>query len=422
MGSEQKSVLLQLAQSVLQTTSTIVHHLQDTNQEEPSFDQNSPSIESDANLEATRIDLNEAALTLIRLVNGPVNEIRRVHLLHYDIAAYQAALEFQFFRHVPLAGKISLSDLAIKAGMDEDRCGRIIRLLTTHHIFNEVQTDVFEHTAGSALIARDTDMEAMLLMQYDELFKASTATSICIKDAPFVSDGTSSPFQTHFGKPTYAWYAENPDKAGRFAKAMASLTQMDRSIAILCDDFPWGKLGAPGKVVDMGGGSGHVSMHLASHFDNLEFVVQDSNSSALAEGKSKVGSDIAPRVKFMQHDFFGEQTITDANAFFLRQCLHNWNDGDCIKVIRALVPALEKCKPGTRILINEVILPERNEMSKFEEYLSRQVDICMFVVAGAKERSRKQFEKILKEADSRLEVVKVHGTRTMGLLEVCLRG
>lgn len=422
MGSEQKSVLLQLAESVLETTKTIVQQLHDTNQEEPSFDQNSPSIQGDANYEASRIELNEAALSLVRLVNGPVNEYRRIHLVHYDIAAYQAALELQFFRHVPLDGKISLSDLAHKVGMDEDRCGRIIRLLATQNIFNEVEKDVFEHTAGSALIARDTDMEAMLLMQYDELHNASTATAQCIKDAPFVSDGTSCPFQTYYGKSTYAWYAENPDKAARFAKAMAAITQMDQSIAMLCDDFPWGKLGAPGKVVDMGGGSGHVSMHLASHFDNLEFVVQDSNRSALAEGRAKVGADIAPRIKFMHHDFFGEQTITDADTFFLRQCLHNWNDDDCIKVIRALVPALEKCKPGTRLLINDTILPERNEMSKYEEYLSRQVDMCMFVVAGAKERSRKQFEKILKEADPRLEVVKVHGTRTMGLLEVFLRG
>ncbi|KIL93975.1 hypothetical protein FAVG1_02537 [Fusarium avenaceum] len=383
MGSEQKSVLLQLAQSVLETTKTIVQQLHDTSQEEPSFDQNSPSIQGDANYEASRIELNETALSLVRLVNGPVNEYRRIHLVHYDIAAYQAALELQFFRHVPLDGKISLSDLAHKVGMDEDRCGRIIRLLATQNIFNEVETD------------------------YDELHNASTATAQCIKDAPFVSDGTSCPFQTYYGKSTYAWYAENPDKAARFANAMASITQMDQSIAMLCDDFPWGKLGAPGKVVDMGGGSGHVSMHLASHFDNLEFVVQDSNTSALTEGRAKVGADIAPRIKFM-HDFFGKQTITDANAF------------SC--VIRALVPALEKCKPGTPLLINDTILPERNEMSKYEEYLSRQVDMCMFVVAGAKERSKKQFEKILKQADSRLEVVKVHGTRTMGLLEVCLRG
>src|SRR5690349_8077817 len=105
MGSEQKSVLLQLAQSVLQTTSTIVRQLQDTNQEEPSFDQNSPSIQSDADYEANRIQLNEAATNLLRLVNGPVNEFRRIHLIIYDIAAYQAALELQFFRYVPLDGK-----------------------------------------------------------------------------------------------------------------------------------------------------------------------------------------------------------------------------------------------------------------------------------------------------------------------------
>ncbi|KAF5667303.1 O-methyltransferase [Fusarium heterosporum] len=421
MEPSQTSNLLQLSKTVLEAASAIVHYLQNTNQEEPSFNQNSSVIRGDDDLEATRVLLNEAANDLLHLVNGPINQFRWLLMSHYDLAAYQAALQFCFFRHVPLNGKIGLSELAHKAGIDQDRCGRVVRHLTTHHVFNEVEPDVFEHTSSSALLAKDSNMEALLLMQFDEMFKAATATSTSMKDAPFETNSNTCGFATYHGMSAYSWYTEHPDKALNFAKAMAALTKMDRPISTLRDEFAWDKLGRFGRIVDVGGGSGHVSIYLATHYSDLNFVVQESNSAAIAEGHAKLTPDIAERVKFMQHDFFTEQPITDASAFFLRHCLHNWNDEDCIRIIRALVPALERCKPGARVLINEEVLPERNEVSKYEENLLRQCDMCMMVIAGSKQRTAKEFEKLLIEADSRFEVVKIHGAYTMGLVEAYLR-
>ncbi|KAF4962502.1 hypothetical protein FSARC_9425 [Fusarium sarcochroum] len=420
MGSAEEFRLLQLSQTILQATSTISRHLQDTNQKEPSFHQNSSAIKYSDDVEATRVLLNDAALTLLRLVNGPANEFRSFFMTQYDLAAWQVALHFEFFRHVPLGGMINLSQLALKAGMDQDRCRRVVKHLTTQHVFNEIELDIFEHTAASALIAKDLGMEALLLGQVDEIFKAASASATWVQKAPFESDGINSPFVTRHGKPLYSWYAENPEQGVRFARGMSAVAQIDRPISTLRDDFPWAKLDSSGKVVDVGGGTGHVSIHLATQFPTLNFVVQDSNANMLADGKAKLTPDIAERVVFMQHDFFSEQPITDASAFFLRQCLHNWNDKGCIRIIRALVPALEKCKPGTRLLINDEVLPGLNEKSKYEEHLLRQYDMCMFVIFGSKQRTEKEFEKLLKEADPRFKVVKIHGTNAMGLVEAYL--
>ncbi|KAF2259438.1 S-adenosyl-L-methionine-dependent methyltransferase [Lojkania enalia] len=420
MGLAGQSELLRLSQTVLQATSAIVRHLQETNQEEPSFHQNSPVIQNDDTIEATRILLNDAAHSLLRLVNGPVNEFRSFFMTQYDLAAYQVALEFELFRNVPLNGKINLSELAQKAGIDKDRCGRVVKHLATQHVFNEIQSDIFEHSATSALIARDPSIEALLLSQVDEMFRAASESSTCVQNTPFESDSVNSPFATRFGKPAYLWYAENPEKGVRFARGMAGVAQMDSPISTLRDDFPWASLETSGKVVDIGGGSGHVSLHLASQFPGLNFVVQDSSSKMLADGQARLTPDVVERVSFMQHDFFSEQPITDASAFFIRQCLHNWNDEDCVKIIRALVPALEKCKPGTPLLINDEILPMLNQKTKFEEHLLRQYDMCMFVVFGSKQRTEKEFEKLLKRADPRFKVVKVHGTNSMGLVEAHL--
>ncbi|EGU75128.1 hypothetical protein FOPG_07515 [Fusarium oxysporum f. sp. conglutinans race 2 54008] len=422
MGSTNHSNLLRLAQTVQQATETIVKHLQYTKQQEPSFDQDSKAIQGDADTHSVRIQLNDAAQDLLRLVNGPANEYRSFFMSHYTLAAYQVALHFKIFRHVPLGGKISIADLASKAGIDKDRCRRVIKHLATQRVFEEVEPDIFTHTASSALIARDSDMEAILWMQFDEMFKAASDSAKFVQNDLNGSAEADSPFCTRHGKPPYQFYAENPEKGLNFAKAMAALTQMDRSISALRDGFQWGKLEAPGKVVDVGGASGRVSMDLAAVFPDLTFVVQDVSIEALNDGKAKLPSEIADRVSFMQHDFFKDQPITDVSAFFMRQCLHNWRDEDCIKILRALVPALEKCKPGTPLLINEEVLPELNEVSKYQEHLSRQCDMCMFVVAGSKERTRGDFENLLKEADSRFSVVKVHrnSTSTMGLVEAYL--
>ncbi|KAK1948744.1 S-adenosyl-L-methionine-dependent methyltransferase [Colletotrichum sublineola] len=421
MGSTGQSELLRLAEKILQATTTIIRHLHDTNQREPSFDQNSSVIQGNDDSEAARVLLNDAARSLMRLVNGPVNEFRSFFMTQYDLAAWQVALDFGLFGHVPLGGRIGAKELAQAAGLDVDRCGRLVRHLAAQHVFREAETDVFEHSAASALIARDEGICALLGSQVDEMFRAASEASACVRNAPFESGGVHSPFATRHGKPPYLWYAENPEKGVRFAKSMAGAAQMDRPISTLRDDFPWTKLQASGKVVDVGGGSGHVSIHLASYFPNLEFIVQDSNPKMLASAQANLSPTLAERITFMQHDFFSEQPVKDASAFFLRQCLHNWNDKDCIRIIRALVPALEKCKPGTPLLINDEILPALDQRSKFEEHSLRQYDMCMFVIFGSKQRTEKQFEALLKEADPRFEVVKVHGSNAMGLVEAHLR-
>jgi hypothetical protein len=126
------------------------------------------------------------------------------------------------------------------------------------------------------------------------------------------------------------------------------------------------------------------------------------------------------RFTFQEHDFFTPQTVTNANMFFIRQCLHNWTDEDCVKILRCFVPALEKCKNGTSLLINESILPKLGSMSRPQERLVRHVDMSMLINVGGRQRSSDDFRKICKDADERFEVVREYNMGSMGLLEVQL--
>lgn len=150
-------------------------------------------------------------------------------------------------------------------------------------------------------------------------------------------------------------------------------------------------------------------------------MVQDISQEMLAQSEEMVIQELEGRVTFQQHDFFDTQPVVDANAFFLRQCLHNNNDDNCVKIIRALVPALEKCGKDTPLLINDVIMPESGTMTRHEEHHLRQVDICMMVTLGAKQRTENEFENLLTQADPRLKIMKVWPNPFgVGLLEVHL--
>lgn len=57
---------------------------------------------------------------------------------------------------------------------------------------------------------------------------------------------------------------------------------------------------------------------------------------------------------FQKHNFFEEQPVC-AEFYILRHVLHDWQDEDCITILKALLPALE---PGAKVFVSEAILPD----------------------------------------------------------------
>ncbi|KAF2008892.1 S-adenosyl-L-methionine-dependent methyltransferase [Aaosphaeria arxii CBS 175.79] len=416
--------LSSLAESVSSLTKQIESHFRENNHETPNFTTSSSEIPLTKEYERLRVDLNTAALDLLRLINGPKVEFRSFFTKHYEMAAWQVALEFDYFGLVPLEGSISLQELAAKAVMDEDRTMHVMRFLTTQKIFRELEGEneddiIFEHTAASATIAREPLLKDVFLMQADEMFRAASSTADSIKQSPFSITAEGCPFAVRHGDRAYAWYEKHPPEAARFARAMAGVTLLDRQTSELRDEFNWQDLPA-GTVVDVGGGSGHVSLSLAKEFKHLDFIIQDWSPIMLAQGKSQWTGELESRVKFVEHDYFQPNPVHNATAFFTRQITHNLTDEDVVRFFRAFVPALEANKPGTPLLINDTVIPEPGEKTAYEEFGLRQVDLAMWIVFNSKQRTEREFRKLLFRADERLKLVKVHSKGSMGLLEVQL--
>ncbi|CAG8117134.1 unnamed protein product [Penicillium olsonii] len=401
---KRQSLVLDKARQALKQAERLVSYLEANNLEEPNFTSNSPAHPENSEYDEIRIDLSQAAQDLTLLANGPLQWIRTFCCCHHDMAAWQVALRFHYFSIVPLDRPISVKDMAAQAQMDEDRLRRVMKFLTTQRCFQEIENDQFEHTALSAYIARNKDIEQCFAFEADEMFEAASMTAASIEKSPYTSNAEDSAFNLRFGTSPYKWYAENPKRGARFASAMAGYVQMNRDTAELRNRFPWADL-ANKKVVDVGGGSGHISIFLATEFPELNFVVQDVNTIMLEQGPKRDDfSLVQDRVSFMQYSFYEPQPVTDAGLFFLRQVIHNYPDDVCVKIFKGFVPAMEKCAADTSLLINDMLLPPANVEPKVDEHHLRQIDIHMLNGYAAKQRTLAEFTQLLKEADERFEV------------------
>ncbi|KAI0108553.1 putative O-methyltransferase [Nemania sp. FL0031] len=421
MTKPSESLVLQKAREVLAQAENLVHYLEEKGLSEPDFTPSSPPHPTGHDFDVIRNNLTEAAQDVILLANGPMHWLRTFFCHHHDLGAWQIALRFGYFSIIPIGGSMSVKEMAAVAKMDEDRLGRVMKLLSSQRCFQEVEEDVYTHTSLSAFIAKNKDIEAAIAFQADEMFEAASMTATSVQQDPYLSTPAHSAFNIRFGISPYQWYAQNPERGARFASAMAGLVQMNNDKLELRDRFPWATLGSK-TVVDVGGGSGHISIYLATEFPELEFIVQDVNPGMLSQGPKRPDyPPVEKRVSFMQYSFFDPQPIENAGLFFLRQIIHNYNDETSVKIFKSFVPAMEKCSPDTSLLINDMLLPAANTELKVEEHHLRQIDIAMMNGYAAKQRTLKEFTDLLKQADERFEVIKVHGKGIMGLIEVQLR-
>lgn len=122
----------------------------------------------------------------------------------------------------------------------------------------------------------------------------------------------------------------------------------------------------------MGGATGFVSAAIAQRYPWLRFIVQDLPLMIknCESGRSHIPKELLPRIQFQAHNFFTPQPVKGAAVYLFRWILHNWSDKYVVKILENLIPGLE---PGSRIVINDICLPEPNTEGLVEENVLRYV-------------------------------------------------
>lgn len=70
----------------------------------------------------------------------------------------------------------------------------------------------------------------------------------------------------------------------------------------------------------------------------------------------------------MNHDFWREQPVKDADVFYFRWVFHDCSDSHAVRILRLLIPALKK---GTRIFIDDICVPPGGRSFAIQGALAR---------------------------------------------------
>ena len=165
--------------------------------------------------------------------------------------------------------------------------------------------------------------------------------------------------------------------------------------------YPFQDLPDSATIVDIGGGTGHLSAHLAEQHKHLKFIVQDTGL-ALEHGKSRLGRTKLP-LEHQDHGLFDPQRVKGAAVYLIRHVLHGFPDDLAAKVLSNIVQG--GMTTDSRILIVDTVVPDLYGSDSVA--FVNMTDIMSLLGGNGKHRTEVEWRKIVELADRRLDLVKV---------------
>ncbi|KAI9150208.1 6-hydroxytryprostatin B O-methyltransferase [Paramyrothecium foliicola] len=390
----------------------------------PSFDPSGladfPSVEPGSDAARARKEIIALTKELHDLTVGPREGLKTLAWDSISYIALQAVSEFKIAEAVPRSGTISYIDLASEVkrltgiSLLYSDLRRLARLAIVNKLFHEPSVGFIAHNRASLLLLEDETLAGWLGMYSIDLFLPIAYTIPAMKKWPASEESNETVIAIILGLripslavniaynhtlPFFKHVQADQSRSRRFDLSMrASGSREDFDVKHTILGYPWADLGKA-TVVDLGGNDGFVSFALAEAFPTLSFIVQELPGKHPPEVLEKVPKHLAERVKLVSHDFFRPQPIV-AEVYFFRHIFHAFSDKYAVKILQGLIPVL---RPGSRILINDSVLPEPGSLSFVEEKHLRTLDVLMQTVNNAREREVDDWKALFTRADPRFK-------------------
>ncbi|KAH5652259.1 hypothetical protein HBI51_076110 [Parastagonospora nodorum] len=393
------SGIVTLSSSIEQNTRIVDRYFTENGLPSPSLDASTPP---DIPLPPEIIAAKEAALEAMDelqvLLLGPMPKI--IHeLIHTptSLTSLHAMAKFKMANAFPVSETTTIPELAETSGLNDEDCTRLVRHAVASRLFLEPEPGVISHSGMSNAIAN-----VPLLREWvEETCENMWSSSSFLVSAMSAYPGSEEPQESAYSlsrKTNLSFFEDlgtdaTGAKAKRFADAM-SFFQASPAMhtALLVDNYDWK---AYNTIVDVGGSHGAVMLELARQNPEVKCVVQDLPEVVAGAPQ---GVD---RVEFQPYNFFTEQPVKNADVYLFRMIFHNWGDKYCIRILENLVPALKK---GSRVVINDHVVPPGGVLSPYKDRTVRAFDLVMKACFNAKERSVEDWTNLLKAADERFAI------------------
>ncbi|WP_052423944.1 methyltransferase [Nonomuraea candida] len=277
-------------------------------------------------------------------------------------------------------GPLTVAELAGRTGVHADGLRRVLRVLATRGVFEELPDGRFGLTAVGRSLRSDAALSArpsVLMLTDPTLWRPCGEVELSLRRG-------GSVFEDIFGMSFFEYIARNEQTAAAFHTGMAAFSDQENEvIAGVCE------LPASGVVVDVGGGHGGFLLEVLRRNPGLEGVLLDEEH--VVAGHRLDVAEVKGRWRLAPGDFFTEVPAGDVHV--VKRILHDWDDEHCVTILRNCRRALA---PGGRILVIDAVIPPGNE-----PHQAKAVDMMLMTAFPGRERTEGEFAELLAAAGLR---------------------
>ncbi|KAF7945538.1 hypothetical protein EAE96_010305 [Botrytis aclada] len=419
------SKLKELALLILSHTSQIDDYLIAESLPAPSFDVDAPiEMKLPPHLAQSREILLNAVEDIHAHVAGPLPYLMRLTSPTINVwMSIQAINQFKIAESFPVGSQTTFAHISEYCGLPESDVRRLLRLAIAHRIFKELDNGLVEHTAISRLLLEYLPVRQWTQLVFQEMWPSSSR----VVDAMLRWPQSEEPEHTGFalannitaGAKFFDVIGNSQERSKRFADAMSFMQSAPPFSPIhLIQSLEWTQEESPKLMVDVGGSHGSIAIEILRNFPSIKCIVQDLGEVIAG---AKIPEDLRNRLKFQKHNFFDEQDVLGADAYFFRSIFHDWSDKYAMKILSNLIPAL---RTGSIILLNEVCLPPPGVLPLYHDQLLRGYDLAMKQNFNGKERDFDDWTRLFKSASPHFRILGVKSPQNsmLSLIEVTWDG
>lgn len=275
--------------------------------------------------------------------------------------------------------------IAAVIGADPDALTRLLRALSFHDVFEQVDDGRFRHTELSRMLRSDAPWHAPDVIRFGWMHVPLTVLQ---HTAEAVRTGEAA-FPKVFGMNAQHYFVNADKEAGEiFNRQMTANTLLLNNAPAVVD-----ALGLSGdeRVADVGGGHGQLLVSLLERHPELSAVLVELKQVARgADERLREGGSLAGRCRVEVGDC-REAVPGDADVYLYKLMMFMFDDDT---VVRILQNTADSARPGARVIVVDMVLGAGGPF----ETIGATVDLLMVLMGGGRRRTVADFKRLYERA------------------------
>jgi hypothetical protein len=177
---------------------------------------------------------------------------------------------------------------------------------------------------------------------------------------------------------------------------MTSLSRRSNTAVLAAYDF-----GRFQNLTDVGGGNGAFLAAVLMAHPTLRGVLFDQPHVVSGAHAVLEAAGVTNRCRVISGSFF-ESLPDNSDGYVLRTVIHDWDDGDAIRILKVVRGAI--ADDGTVLLIERIVSPPNGGRD------AKFADLNMLVGLGGRERTREEYAELLQQSGFALRRITDAGT------------